>query len=221
MDVIDYRSLKLQQGKRFGALADELTPAEWDAPSLCEGWRNRDVIGHLVVGNTYPLVRIVAKVARQRGDVPRASYLESIRRADQDEPRRLVEELVASFEHPRGLGRIIKNPDQLVDNMIHELDIRRSVGKPHPFEPDAMAAALEALPHISSKFFDPAANARGLSLVATDLPWSHEHGHDPVVRGTGEQLLLAVGGREAGFDGLEGDGVALLRSRVRPATAAA
>jgi hypothetical protein len=179
------------------------------------------VIGHLVVGNTYPLVRVVGKVMRQKGDVTRASYLESIRRADQDEPRRLVAVLVDSFDHPKGLGRVIKDPDQLVDNMIHELDIRRSVDKPRPFEGDALVAALEALPHVSGKFFDPAANAKGLSLAATDVPWSHQHGDDPVVRGPAEQLLLAVSGRATGFAGLEGDGVALLRSRVLPATAAA
>ena len=27
-----------------------LTPQQWDAPSLCEGWRVRDVVGHLVTG---------------------------------------------------------------------------------------------------------------------------------------------------------------------------
>ena len=30
-------------------LLESLTSAEWDEPSLCRGWRVRDVAGHLAV----------------------------------------------------------------------------------------------------------------------------------------------------------------------------
>ena len=30
-------------------LLDGLTPAEWDAPSLCDGWTVRDVAAHLTL----------------------------------------------------------------------------------------------------------------------------------------------------------------------------
>ena len=31
-------------------LGESLTPEQWDAPSLCDAWRVRDVMGHLVGG---------------------------------------------------------------------------------------------------------------------------------------------------------------------------
>jgi uncharacterized protein (TIGR03086 family) len=31
----------------FGDVAEELTPADWDRPSPCEGWTALDVLGHL------------------------------------------------------------------------------------------------------------------------------------------------------------------------------
>lgn len=34
----------------FDALAATITAAEWDRPSLCDGWTVRDVIGHVVWG---------------------------------------------------------------------------------------------------------------------------------------------------------------------------
>ena len=51
----------------------------------------------------------------------------------------------------------------------------------------------------------------GLKLAATDIDWTF--GDGPEVRGTGEALLLAICGRKAALDDLEGEGVATLRSR--------
>ena len=31
----------------FADLADSLTPAQWDAPSLCTAWKVRDVVAHV------------------------------------------------------------------------------------------------------------------------------------------------------------------------------
>jgi hypothetical protein len=50
--------------------------------------------------------------------------------------------------------------------------------------------------------------ARGVRLVATDLDWSH--GNGPEVRGSGEALLMAMAGRPAALDDLDGPGKAKL-----------
>ncbi len=34
----------------FADLADSLTPAQWDQPSLCDGWKVRDVVAHVADG---------------------------------------------------------------------------------------------------------------------------------------------------------------------------
>jgi uncharacterized protein (TIGR03083 family) len=33
-------------------LLEPLSPEQWDAPSLCDGWRVRDVVSHMCVGYT-------------------------------------------------------------------------------------------------------------------------------------------------------------------------
>src|SRR5215217_3960245 len=36
----------------LAALLDDLAPAEWEQPSLCAGWRVRDVAAHLALAQT-------------------------------------------------------------------------------------------------------------------------------------------------------------------------
>ena len=74
-------------------LLEALTPAQWDAPSLCAEWRVRDVVGHMVsetrmtvaqaawgfIRSGFRINRYIAKDARQRGAAPVAMLLEDFR----------------------------------------------------------------------------------------------------------------------------------------------
>jgi len=40
--------------RELADLLDELTPAQWDTPSLCAGWRVREVAAHMSQGFRYP-----------------------------------------------------------------------------------------------------------------------------------------------------------------------
>ncbi len=59
----------------------------------------------------------------------------------------------------------------------------------------------------------PASRTKGLRLEATDLDWAS--GSGPVVRGSAGDLALAISGRLGALDDLRGDGVDVLRSRVK------
>ncbi|WP_405135926.1 hypothetical protein [Nocardia sp. NBC_01388] len=61
-------------------------------------------------------------------------------------------------------------------------------------------------------FVRPGRFLKGLRWEATDADWSR--GTGPVVRGPGEALVVAMAGRAAALDDLEGDGVPELRRRV-------
>ena len=50
-----------------------------------------------------------------------------------------------------------------------------------------------------------------VTFHATDVGWTS--GSGPTVEGPAEPMVLAMTGRLVGFDSLEGDGVASLRSR--------
>ena len=54
--------------------------------------------------------------------------------------------------------------------------------------------------------------ARGVRLVASDLDWSH--GRGPEVRGPGEALLMAMAGRRAALDDVDGPGKAKLAQHI-------
>ncbi len=45
---MDVRTLAEQERRDLADLAATLTSEQWDAPSLCEGWRVRDVVAHVV-----------------------------------------------------------------------------------------------------------------------------------------------------------------------------
>jgi hypothetical protein len=54
--------------------------------------------------------------------------------------------------------------------------------------------------------------AKGLAFEATDVEW--RHGEGAAVRGPGEAILMAVCGRRASLDELEGPGVEILAARA-------
>ncbi len=60
----------------YGALADLLEaadPAVWDAPSLCERWRTREVVAHMTMPARYPVPAFMAELEAAGGDFTRLS----------------------------------------------------------------------------------------------------------------------------------------------------
>jgi uncharacterized protein (TIGR03083 family) len=47
-----------EERRALAGLLDGLTDAHWDTPSLCEGWRVREVVAHLVMPFSASLPRI-------------------------------------------------------------------------------------------------------------------------------------------------------------------
>ena len=95
--------------------------------------------------------------------------------------------------------------------VVHGQDIRGAIGEPADPNPEAIAACLQMY---SGANFPVGTKKRisGLRLVATDAGWTHGAGAE--VSGPGLSLLMAMTGRSAGLEGLSGDGVANLRSRM-------
>jgi uncharacterized protein (TIGR03083 family) len=95
--------------------------------------------------------------------------------------------------------------------VVHGLDIRHPLGIPLQIDPDAMVACLDLYQGAN---FPVGTKKRiaGLTLTATDVAWTH--GDGPEVTGPAGSMLLAMTGRAAGLDGLSGEGLATLRSRM-------
>ena len=209
----DYDHLRLQEMAAISGLLHQLDDEQWDAPSLCDGWRVRDVIAHMCVGYTTPMLPMLAKLARRGFNVPKASMEESVAFGTMHTPT----ELLATFDRihrdrvRKGIAHVIKPQESLVDHVVHHQDIRRPLGIPRTVPADRLVAALDVAPTLGG-FVRSKQRAAGLRLVATDVDWSH--GDGPEVKGPGEAVLLALTGRTASLPELAGEGLDTLRERV-------
>jgi uncharacterized protein (TIGR03083 family) len=209
----DYDRLRLDEMGSIVALLRELDDEQWDAASLCDGWRVRDVISHMCVGYTTPMPKMVALIARRAFNIDRASKEVSIGFGSAHSPAELLSiyDRIHRDNVRKGISRVIPSKEGLVDHFTHHQDIRRPLGLPRAMPEDRLLAALDVAPGIGG-FLKAKGRARGLRFVASDLDWSW--GDGPEVKGNGEAILLALGGRPSVLDELGGEGLPALRERV-------
>ena len=117
-------------------LADALTEAGPDAPTLCDGWTARDLAAHLVVRERRPDAGPGVVLA------PLAPWTERVRRGYADRP---FDELVASFRSGPPLFAWTALPGvdgavNLVEHFVHCEDVRRAGPA---WEPRGLPADLE------------------------------------------------------------------------------
>ena len=191
----------------FAAFLDTLTPEQWDSPTLCDKWRVREVAIHTVSYDELDTAGLVGRFLKGRLSTDRINAIGVADYADRS-PKQIVGMIRANTE-PTGLTGGFGGKIALTDGMIHQQDIRRSIGLPRTIDPDRLRTALDFArfaPTIRGAW-----RARGVRLVATDLDWAY--GKGPEVRGSGEALLMAMAGRRAALADLDGPGKAKLAQR--------
>lgn len=187
-----------------------LSAEEWERPSLCVGWRVRDVAAHLSLGTRVGVITGAIELARARGRVNTLIHDSAVRRAGAVEPAQLVADLraaAASRRHPMGTSYL--NP--LADVLVHGQDIAVPLGRHREMPLDA--AAVAATRDWTMGFpFHARRRLAGLRLAATDVDWAV--GDGPIVEGPIAALLLVITGRPAGVSRLGGAGAAELAARL-------
>jgi uncharacterized protein (TIGR03083 family) len=209
----DYENLLWSESADLAALMDELDDADFDRTSLCDGWRARDVVAHIVLGHTTPMPVMVALIARHGFNVPRASRHGSARHASAHSAAELRDDWreVVDGRVRRGISRRISTRELFVDHLIHHQDIRRPLGRSRSIPADRLTAALDAMPAIGG-FVKSKQRMRGITWIASDVEWTF--GSGPEVTGPAEALILLSSGRRAPIDEVAGDGVATLDERL-------
>ncbi|HEY0533118.1 MAG TPA: maleylpyruvate isomerase family mycothiol-dependent enzyme [Actinoplanes sp.] len=204
----EYWAAVRQTRLRIADLLEALTPAQWNAPSLCRGWMVRDVAGHLALVPTITTWQMIA-VAPQAGFNPHHINTLLARRHGSGDPAAVV---AAIREHAgaRRTARTLDTRNALFDLIVHSQDIARPVGLDFPVLPAYSRAGLQRVWDMGWPF-----NARrrlaGYTLTATDTDWTV--GTGPEVSGPALALLLLLTGRtNVAGDSLHGDGVAGLNA---------
>jgi uncharacterized protein (TIGR03083 family) len=193
------------------ALADVLaglSDAEWDTPSLCAGWRVRDVAAHVAMA---PLPMrtgaMLAAALRAHGSFHRLNHDLAVRHADTRPAAQLVRDL---REHARSrrLPPVTNYRNIGFDVLVHTQDIAIPLGRDVAMPVGAARAAADRVWTMGWPFH-AARRLSGLHLVATDTPWTAGAGTE--LSGPVEALLLLLTGRTtAAIPRLAGPGLARL-----------
>jgi uncharacterized protein (TIGR03083 family) len=201
--VTDDTELQPVVAAEFLALADLLdaaTDAQWDTPSLCAGWRVREVIAHMTMAARYSEEAFMAELSRCEFDFGRLSNEVAGRDAGLptgDLVANLRSEVMQHWTPPGGgyhgaLNHVV----------IHGLDVTVPLGVPRRSPDDTIRIVLDDLTKgaVSQNF---GTNIEGRSLQAADLDWSY--GSGPVLRGAAEDLALMLCGRTLPAGRIEGE----------------
>lgn len=192
---------------RLAALLDSLDARDWDTPSLCSGWRVRDVAAHVALASQPPSIAgMLVEGARARGRFHLLNHDLAVRHAD-----RLGADLVAELRAHAGSRRLpalTNYRNTLFDVLVHAQDIALPLGVDHAMPVEAARAGAQRVWTMGWPFW-ARRRLRSYRLVATDIDWTV--GEGAVVEGPVAALLLLLTGRTALLDLLTGPGAARLR----------
>ncbi|WP_436530516.1 maleylpyruvate isomerase family mycothiol-dependent enzyme [Actinoplanes sp. HUAS TT8] len=186
----DVRAEIEAQRTELGELLAGLAPEQWDAGTLCAGWRVREVVAHITYPFRTPAPRFFLELVRARGNFDRLAD----RAARRDAARLGGDELVAAVRDnvghpwsPPGGGAA----GALSHDVIHGLDITLALFPERLVPTGRMSVVLGGMSPRSIGYFGT--DLSGVRLVATDLEWAFGEGEP--VRGRAQDLLMVVCGR--------------------------
>jgi uncharacterized protein (TIGR03083 family) len=206
--VTDARwDLIADERRALADLLDTLTPAQAAAPSLCGEWTVKDVAAHVMVGPTSSMPEVLLAMLRGRMSFHRANRILVDNRSGQSLAE--LAEVMRAKAGSRFTPPMMDWHAPLTDTLIHREDIAVPLGFASDRPVESWRLALEfQLSKKADGIFGPRGRPE-VTLVASDLDW--RHGSGPEVRGPVAALALAVAGRTARLDALDGPGVVLVR----------
>ena len=199
MDTIQ-DMIAAQRGE-LAAVLDALPTRGWDEPTLCAGWRVREVVAHVTMPFRYSGRRFVLELARSRGKFNEMADRVALRDAARMSPAELAEALRSNIGHPwRPPGGGFEGA--LAHDVIHGLDITVPLGLDITVPEERLRRILPASANDKTVMFF-GTDLAGIEFRARDMDWTL--GAGTPLTGAAADLLLAMCGRTLPAGRLEGE----------------
>ena len=173
--------------RAFAEVLGGLSEADWNAASLCSGWRVREVVAHMTLPFRYGAPRFLGELVRSRGNFARMA--DRVARRDAQAPiGTLLDGWRTNVNHPwKPPGGGLEGA--LTHDVVHALDITIPLGIEHPVSEQALRVVLEhATTPLNRKHFS--LDVTGLRLEADDQDWAFGDGEP--LRGRARHLLMVL-----------------------------
>ena len=196
----ELRALIAAERRELAGVLAGLPPQAWDRPTLCAGWRVREVVSHITMPFRYSTARFAMEMIRSRGRFHRMADRCARRdaAASTDELTAALRDNVAHPWKPPGAGL----DAALTHDVIHGLDISTPLGIDLHLPEATLRTVLTTITAPASrKHFGVDLN--GIELQAEDIDWSY--GTGPPVIGTAQNLALILCGRTLAAGQLRGE----------------
>ncbi|MFC7403798.1 maleylpyruvate isomerase family mycothiol-dependent enzyme [Georgenia alba] len=190
-DTATLQAATFAERERLVGLLAGLTPEQWATPSLCEGWRVREVVAHITMAYRISGPAFFAGLLRSWFRFHR--YADRAAKADTAKltDAQLLEVLRENIRHPwqpPGGGQA----GALSHDVIHGLDITEPLCLP-PVPPERIALVLDGSGGRDFDYFG--VDLRGTRLIATDAEVRVGDGPDEVTMPAKDVLLVLTGRR--------------------------
>ena len=200
-----------EERRSLAATLAGLDVAQWDHPSLCEGWTVKDVAAHVIEHPQIGWAQMPAMVARNLGHGYNSIIFREVKRLGQRSSPESVLADFATYDSSTRKVPVTTVVEPLIDALVHHQDIVRPLGLRHEMAPDAAAVAANRCRALAF-LMGSRGVVKGTRMVATDIDWSR--GRGPTLTGPMQELLMVCAGRARVAEGLSGEGTELLAAQA-------
>lgn len=192
---------------------EKLDNEQWNAPSLCAGWRVRDVVVHLLMPYHLTVPSFLGNLAAAGFKFD--TMADRWARRDGRPNGHLVDAL---RQTAHGRFRIPGAPPEapLCHLAIHAQDIYRPLGVDHTIDKQTANIVLDQLTSPQARRALKPGLLDGLAFTANDSGWNY--GAGAAVIGSASALVTTLAGRPAAIHELTGSGTAQVRRRLLTAS---
>ncbi|WP_158883230.1 maleylpyruvate isomerase family mycothiol-dependent enzyme [Amycolatopsis anabasis] len=187
----EIRAAIAAERRELAELLTGLPARQWDAGTLCAGWRVREVVAHMTMPYRYSTPRVLVELLKSGGKFNRMAD----RCARNDTASVSAEELARCLKEnanhpwkPPGGGFV----GALSHDVIHGLDITVPLGLDRRVPAERLRVVLDGTNARHLKFFG--VDLDGVQLRADDLDWTW--GTGAPLTGAAQDLLLVLCGRK-------------------------